>query len=137
MTTSAPAPPAVIRPEDLPAWMRPRQRTVDHGLLIVLGLCLFLAAPLLARPGLPRNTDLELVEWRSSQVAALVRAGVLFSRWSPDWTYGYGSPLMNYLAPLPHYVAGFHQAVTEAPPADSVKLLVIGAFFLAGTGMYL
>lgn len=117
--------------------MRPRQRNIDHGLLIVLGLCLVLALPLLARTSLPRDTDLELYEWRSAQVAALVRAGVLYSRWAPDWMYGYGSPVLNYLAPLPHYLAGFHQAITETSPTDSVKLLVIGSFFLAGTGMYL
>lgn len=138
MTTPGTVPQrAEIRAEDLPAWMRPRQRNIDHGLLIVLGLCLALAAPLLARPGLPRDTDLELYEWRSAQVAALVRAGVLYSRWAPDWMYGYGSPVLNYIAPLPHYLAGFHQAVTESSPVDSVKLLLIGSFLLAGTGMYL
>ena len=137
MDTHAPdAITGVIPPEVLPAWMRPRRRNVDYGLWIVLAFCLISLLPLLTRPGLPRDTDLELYELRSAQVARLIRQGVFYTRWAPEWHYGFGAPLLNYLAPLPHYLAGLHQAVTDSTPVDSIKLLMVLTIIGAGTGMY-
>src|SRR5216683_752529 len=103
----------VVTLDDLPMWMRPRRFAPDWGLLIVLGFSLILIAPLVLRPGLPQDTDAELNEYRSLEVARLVQSGTLYSRWAPDFNEEYGSPLFNYLAPLPHYLAGYHQAITE------------------------
>jgi GNAT superfamily N-acetyltransferase len=116
--------------------MRPRRRSVDHGLWIILVFCLISVLPLLTRPGLPRDTNLELYEMRSLQVARLIQQGVFYSRWAPEWHYGFGAPLLNYLAPLPHYLAGLHQAVTDSTPVDSIKLLMALTIAVAGTGMY-
>jgi hypothetical protein len=126
-----------LRLEDLPAWMRPRRRTMDWGLLIVLVFCALAAGPLVVRHGIPFSTEAEMVELRSVEVARLVRAGVLFSRWGPDLNYGLGSPLFNYLAPLPHYLPGYHQVITDTSPADSINLFLALSIVAAGSGMYL
>lgn len=126
-----------LRLEDLPAWMRPRRRTIDWGLLIVLVFCVLAAGPLVVRHGIPASTEAEMIELRSVEVARLVRSGVLFSRWGPDLNYGLGSPLFNYLAPLPHYLPGYHQVITDTSPADSINLFLALSIVAAGSGMYL
>ncbi len=42
---------------------------------------------------------------RLVQLDALVRRGVLYSRWAPDMALGYGYPFFNFYAPLSYYVA--------------------------------
>ncbi|MEP7288266.1 MAG: 6-pyruvoyl-tetrahydropterin synthase-related protein [Chloroflexota bacterium] len=123
--------------EELPTWMRPRRRVIDWGLLVILGFCLVLSVPLLARPGLPQNTNAELYEYRSIEVTRIVQSGTLYSRWAPDLHYALGSPLFNYLAPLPHYLAGYYEALTDNGPINSIKLLLVVSILAAGSGMYL
>jgi hypothetical protein len=127
----------LLTTNDLPLWMRPRRRTIDWGLLIVLGCCLLTCWSLLARPGLPRGTSAELYEFRASEVARHVWSGVLYTRWASFMNYGYGSPVFNYLPPLPHYLAGYYQAITDASPENSIKILLILSIVGAGVGMYL
>src|SRR5690348_14819840 len=110
--------------EELPLWMRPRHRNIDWGLLILLGFCLINVWPFISHP-LPGATDAELYVYRSVEVARLLRAGIGYSRWSPYFNYGYGSPLFNYLPPLPHYLAGYYQVLTDASPENSIKILFI------------
>src|SRR4051812_9714637 len=126
-----------LRIDDLPAWMRPRRTIIDWGLVLVLIACLPIILPLLTRHGLPGSTEAELFEFRSIEIAQLVRSGVLFSRWAPDFHYAMGSPVFNYLAPLPHYIAGYHQAITDTSPADSINLLLGFTILAAASGMYL
>src|SRR5260370_37991239 len=108
-----------IRPEDLPVWMRPQRRVIDWGLLLILGFCVFNVWSFIVRPGLPHATDAELYEYRSAEVARLVEAGIPYSRWGPYLSFGYGSPLFNYLAPLPHYLAGYYEALTATTPENA------------------
>ncbi len=126
-----------LQPDDLPAWMRPRSRAIDWALLIVFALSALIGWPLLARQGIPHGTDAELYLFRSLEVARIARSGTLFSRWAPDFNYGLGSPLFNYLAPLPHYLPGYHQALTDTSPIDSINLFLAASIFAAGTGMFL
>lgn len=116
--------------------MRLRRRMLDWGLVVVLAFGLILILPLLTRPGLPRNTGLELYSARAAQVAQLVREGFLYTRWAPHLNYGYGSPLFTFLAPLPHYLSGYHQALTDTDPLSSIKLITALSMLAAGLGMY-
>jgi hypothetical protein len=127
---------ATLRLEDLPAWMRPRSRVVDRGWLVVLGFSLLLVLPLLTRRGLPATSDADLYAYRSLEIKRLLQSGTVYSRWSPDFNYTFGSPLFNYLAPLPHYLTGLHQDVTESDPITSIRLLIGLSILAAGSGMY-
>ena len=128
--------PSAISPEELPLWMRPRQRVIDWGLFLVLAFSFITAVPLIGRAGLPRDNQALMYAYRSHEVATVVQAGVLYSRWAPDFVFAYGSPLFNFLAPLPYYLPGYHQAITESPPITSVKLFMVLSMLAAGTGMY-
>ncbi|MBX3081484.1 MAG: hypothetical protein KF716_07585 [Anaerolineae bacterium] len=122
--------------DELPLWMRPRQRVIDWGLFLVLTFGLITAWPLVARAGLPRENQAIVYAYRSYEVAQIVQSGVLFSRWSPDFVYAYGSPLFNFLAPLPHYLPGYHQALTDVTAITSVKLFMVLSILAGGAGMY-
>jgi hypothetical protein len=126
-----------LQADDLPLWMRPRRRIIDWGLLLSLAFGLLIALPLITGHTALRKNDSELAVFRSLEVARLVRSGLLFSRWAPDLNMMYGSPLFNYLAPLPHYMPGYHQALTEVNPVTSVNLFLALSIMAAGTGMYL
>jgi hypothetical protein len=126
-----------LQPDDLPLWMRPRRRVIDWGLLLILGFSVLIAGALITGHTVLRRNDTELAAFRSLEVARLVRSGLLFSRWAPDLNTMFGSPLFNYLAPLPHYLPGYHQALTEVSPAASVNLFLALSIIAAGTGMYL
>jgi hypothetical protein len=126
-----------IRPEDLPAWMRPREHTLDWGLLILVAFCVLILWPFAVVPGLPHYSNAELYAVRSTEVSRLVRSGVWYSRWAPDLNYALGSPLFNYLAPLPHHLMGYHQAITEIDPLISLKIMLCLSILAAGTGMFL
>jgi hypothetical protein len=121
---------------DLPQWMRPRTRRIDWGWLVALGFGVLAAWGLIIRPGLPAESGAVLYAYRAHEVAQVVGSGAFYSRWAPHFNYGYGSLLFNYLAPLPHYLAGYHHALTDVPALNSVKLLMILSILAAGTGMY-
>jgi hypothetical protein len=49
--------------------------------------------------------------WRAVQIEALLRQGVLFSRWAPHMAHGYGYPLYQFQSPFSAYLAaGLHLA---------------------------
>jgi hypothetical protein len=122
--------------EEMPLWMRPRQRVIDWGLFLVLAFSFLTISPLILRAGLPSDNQAILYAYRSREVATVVQSGVLYSRWGPDFSYAYGSPLFNFVAPLPHYLPGYHQAITESPAITSVKLFMVLSILAAGAGMY-
>ncbi len=117
--------------------MRPRRRVIDWGLFLVFGACLLVAWPFAAQPGLPFHTDADLWVSRSVQITNVLHSGTLYTRWAPDFNAGLGSPIFNYLAPLPHYLSGLHQLITDADPTDSIKILMVLSMSAAGCGMFL
>jgi hypothetical protein len=116
--------------------MRPHSRGLDRVWLLVVGFSLVVALPFVLRPGLPRNTDAELYEYRSLEVRRIFQVGTLYSRWAPDFNFALGSPVFNFLAPLPHYLAGVHQEITEVGPVESIKLWLGISILAAASGMY-
>jgi hypothetical protein len=55
--------------------------------------------------GLPYGHDSEFHIYRQTAWDALIRRGMLYTRWMPFLGYGYGFPLSNYYPPLLYYVA--------------------------------
>lgn len=63
------------------------------------------------------------------------RDGVLYPRWFPDMTYGYGYPLFNIYGPLAFYIGeGFHLIGFDFVTA--VKIVFALAWVLSGLAMY-
>ncbi|GAB4554705.1 MAG: hypothetical protein OHK0023_25170 [Anaerolineae bacterium] len=116
--------------------MRPRQRRPLWSGLVVIGLALLVCVPLIARSGLPSYNTAILTELRGTAMAELMREGILYSRFAPDFGFRYGSAVFNYLPPLAHWLLGLHQAITEATPESSLKLWLIVACCMASLGMY-
>jgi uncharacterized membrane protein len=72
-----------------------------------LALTLLATAALrpILQPQLPCSDDIGFHLLRLTQLDALLRQGVWYSRWAPDMAQGYGFPLFNFYAPLSYYAA--------------------------------
>ncbi|NDJ76147.1 MAG: hypothetical protein GYB65_07800 [Chloroflexi bacterium] len=130
------AQPLQFSDEELPAWMRQPQRTVDWALIVVVAVCLVVMWPLLSRPSLPRNVGAQLALGHAIEMGESIQAGILYPRWAADLNYGYGSPVWNYQAPLPHYLTGLHYVLMQSKPETSVKSILGVGILLGGLGMF-
>jgi len=83
----------------------------------------------LFRPGFFRMHDWQHVA-RLGQLDLALKDGQFPPRWSPDFGWGYGMPLLHFYAPLPYYLAEmFHLLGISA--VNAIKL-VFGLNYLAG-----
>lgn len=112
------------------------RRRVDLNLLTILIVIVIAALPFLTRPGLPRHTDLELHVFRAAEYGDVLRDGVLYPRWAPDFYYGYGYPIFNYYAPLTYAFANVFDALPDVDTVLSVKLVIVAVYALGAYGMY-
>ncbi|MCS6800577.1 MAG: hypothetical protein NZ773_01355 [Dehalococcoidia bacterium] len=102
--------------------------------LVVL-LSLFAIAPLLhplyfwgAHDG--RHSVYFLVQFDRS-----IRDGILWPRWAPDFTFGYGYPIFNIYAPLAYFIGeAFH--LLGFDPVTAVKIVFGLSVVLSGLTMY-
>ena len=112
------------------------RRSVDPCLVILLLLLLFALGPLL-QPGYfwgahdARHSVYFLFEFDRS-----IQDGILYPRWAPDFTFGYGYPFFNIYAPLPSYVGEIFHLVGFGF-VDAVKIVFGLSILLSGLGMYL
>lgn len=109
---------------------------VDPGYGVVLLLCALALWPFLSRASLPHQTDAELHIFRLAELSRLVRAGVLYPRWAPNFYYGYGYPIFNYYAPLTYYLGLLWDLLPGLGPVAAVKLMFCLGLVGAGLGMY-
>gem|GEM_PF-1301318 len=128
--------PLGITPEDLPAWMRQTRREIDWALVVIVLLCAIVVWPLIVRSGLPYTQGMQIQVNRTIEMAESIQSGTLYPRWAADFNYGYGSPLWNYLAPLPHYLTGLHYLLSQANPEISVKTAMIFSCALLGVSLF-
>ncbi len=112
------------------------RRRFDFNLVTILLLVLIAALPFLTRPGLPRHTDLELHVFRAAEYGEVLRDGVLYPRWAPDFYYGYGYPIFNYYAPLTYAFANVFDALPGVDTVLSIKLVIIAVYALGAYGLY-
>ncbi|MBI4670638.1 MAG: hypothetical protein HY741_03085 [Chloroflexi bacterium] len=63
------------------------------------------------------------------------RDGVLYPRWFPDMTYGYGYPLFNIYGPLAFYIGEFFHLLGFGF-VTAVKIVFALAWVLSGLAMY-
>jgi hypothetical protein len=102
-----------------------------------LCVCLTVAAVL---PLLPPATfyfldDGSLHLFRLFELDRVLRQGVPYPRWAPDFAYGYGYPVFNFYPPLAYYIAeALHVAGLDLPMALQATLALIIA--IAAFGAY-
>jgi hypothetical protein len=113
-----------------------RARRFDLNLVTILAIVVIAALPFLTRPGLPRGTDLELHVFRAAEYGEVLRGGVLYPRWAPDFYYGYGYPIFNYYAPLTYAFANALDLVPGLDTVTGVKLVILAAYALGAYGVY-
>src|SRR5512136_2965635 len=113
-----------------------RLRRFDLNLITIFIVVVIAALPFLTRPGLPRGTDLELHVFRAAEYSEVLRDGVLYPRWAPDFYYGYGYPIFNYYAPLTYAFANVLDLVPGVDTVTSVKLVILAAYALGAYGVY-
>src|SRR5512139_1016722 len=58
----------------------------------------------IVRPGMPNTADGQVHLLRALEASRLLRAGVPYPRWAPDFYFGYGYPFFNFYAPGAHLV---------------------------------
>ncbi len=109
---------------------------MDSGYGVVLLICLIAIWPFISRAALPQQTDAELHIFRLAELSRLVRGGVWYPRWAPDFYYGYGYPIFNYYAPLTYYVGLLPMLLWGATAVQGVKFVFVLGLLLAGLGMY-
>ena len=122
--------------DDIPDWMRPQYRGVDWSLLAVVALCFVLVLPLLTRSGIPPAPEAESQIYRIIEVSESFESGTFYPRWAANFNYGYGSPIFNHVAPLPHYAGGLYVALIQDKPVVALKVLIIGAVFVLGLATF-
>ena len=77
---------------------------IGHWPLAIVSLCLVAIRPWFKlQPVCSDDFGFHLL--RLVQLDALLRRGVLYSRWAPSMALGYGYPFFNFYAPLSYYVA--------------------------------
>ncbi len=108
----------------------------DINIALVMALSIIAIAPLL-QPGFfwgahdARHSVYFLYEFDRS-----IQERILYPRWSPDITFGYGYPLFNIYSPLAFYLAeGVHLVGLDLVWA--IKVIFALAFVLSGVTMYL
>jgi len=128
------APLAVPTIAPIPEPPRGRTLSTPAAALLILLLSAFAAIPL-AQPYLFASDDGHHHLFRLWELDQLVRSGTLYSRWAPDFFYGYGYPLFLYISPLPYY-PGVALHALGLGYIDSLKLLFWLALALSGLSMY-
>jgi hypothetical protein len=116
--------------------MRPNQRRADIPLIAILALCMMIALPWLSRDGIPNSPQVYGQMARIAEMEQSLRGGESYPRWAQHFYFGYGSPVFNYMAPLPHYLGGLHLLLIQNGARFSFISLIVAAIFIAGMGMF-
>ena len=118
--------------------MRRLLAKLDLNLVTVVLIALIAALPLITRPGLPRQTDLELHVFRAAEFQRLLAERPLeYPRWAPNFYYGYGYPIFNYYAPLTYYAASVFARLPGMDIVGGMKSVLVLGFVLAACGAYI
>jgi 6-pyruvoyl-tetrahydropterin synthase related domain len=103
--------------------------------ILLVFLFSFFAGFALLHPGLPPTHDGEYHVVRFYEFDKTLRNGNWYPRWAPDFYFGYGLPLFNYVYPFPNYVASFLH-VFGIGFIDGLKLNMFFATILGGIFFY-
>jgi hypothetical protein len=90
----------------------------------------------IVRPGMPNTADGQVHLLRALEASSLLRAGVLYPRWAPDFYLGYGYPFFNFYAPGAHILVSWLALAGLGVLRGMVAAQVLG-LLLYPTGAYL
>ena len=113
-----------------------RWRELDKGWLALIVICLLALWPLLTRADLPQNTDGELHIYRLAELSRVIRTGVFYPRWAPNFYFGYGYPIFNYYAPLSYYLGLPIELLPGVDAVEGVKFVLIFSLLAGAVGCY-
>jgi hypothetical protein len=113
-----------------------RLRCCNTTLLLVVALSVFAIAPLFQLGFFWGAHDARHSVYFLYEFDRSIQDGVLYPRWSPDITFGYGYPLFNIYGPLAFYIGdAFHLLGLDLLWA--IKMVFATSFVLSGLTMYL
>lgn len=96
----------------------------------------FIALIDLFKPGLPLTHDGQDHVARIANFYQNLSEGNIIPRWAGNLNWGYGHPILEFLYPLPSYLASFFHFFGFTL-VDSIKLVFGASFVLSGLTMYL
>lgn len=106
-------------------------------ILVIIFLILLALIPVLdlAKPGLFVAHDSRDHVARIANFILSINEGLALPRWAANLNWGYGHPVLQFLYPLPSYMAsGFN--LLGWPLVDSIKLVFIVTYILSLLSMY-
>lgn len=125
-----------VIPDDFPAWMHPKPRSGQWGIVIAALLGLLVGWLFLTRVGIPAITVGTHTGFMASDFARALQDGVLVPLWSP---YGEASatPIGQFTAQGAAYIIAFIQVLFTDDTGEALRILMIGALMASGVGMYI
>lgn len=110
--------------------------TKSRVIAIFLFFILLVPLRVFFHPGLPLTHDGEIQVARIASFSQSLAEGNIVPRWAGNLNWGYGTPLLMFVYPLPSYVASFFHFLGLSF-IDSAKLVFILGFLFSGIFMYL
>lgn len=112
------------------------QVTTDNhwSIALLITLSLSLSIPYL-KPGLPLTDDANHLVLRATAFHQAFSDGQLPVRWLPQLNEQHGSPVVNFLYPLPFYIAGLFTQI-GITPLLAIKFMFVSFTFFAALGVY-
>jgi 4-amino-4-deoxy-L-arabinose transferase-like glycosyltransferase len=129
--------PLVLKPDELPDWMRRARLGFDWGLLIVAAMVVLVGWPFIVTPSLPQTNSSENYVYRTALYATALREGTFYPRWSANSLWGYGAPIPNFYPPLPAYTSALIQIVFTDDPVNAVRCSYLLGLLIGGCSLYL
>lgn len=112
-----------------------RVRHGKFGAFLVVLLASFSTMPLF-QPYFIASSDGLFHLYRLMEYDTVLRQGVWYPRWAPDFFLGLGMPLFNFYAPLTYYLAEVFRLL-GAGYIDALKLFVAAIMVVSSLGAYL
>ena len=107
-----------------------------HIFLIILILISLVSILDFFKSGLPLTHDGQDHVARIANFYQNLSEGIIIPRWAGNLNWGYGHPILEFLYPLPSYLASFFHFFGFTL-VDSVKLVFGASFVLSGLVMYI
>jgi hypothetical protein len=125
-----------IPEHELPNWMKQAQRGVDWGALLVLAFSFLAAWSFISQSQITASNENEHFVFQAKDIAAAMREGIFYPRWSPYAIKGYGAPIPHYYPQGASYLVALIDVFFTNDGVLALRFLYILAFPIAGASIY-